>query len=123
MDQKVEYGKWLDTSLMFRMSVEIIPETTHPAKDETPSNRIQKNVQLSSGCQIFIIDLPLLRQSKLGKFLELCIVYVLKNATVEGLCLSQSMPYELKTLLKLLCCFLKYDVESKSFLRLVAVEP
>ena len=69
----------------------------------TENIRGQKNVQPSSGCQIFIINLPLLKQSELGKVLELCIMYISKNATVEGLCLLQSKPYEQKTLLKLYC--------------------
>ena len=36
--------------------------------------RVQKNFQHSSGCQIFIIALSLLRQSKAAKVLKLCIV-------------------------------------------------
>ena len=95
--------------------------------DHRPS-RVQKNDQPSSGCQIFIIYSPLLRLSKLAKVSELYIGYVLEALSVNGLYLSQSMSHSTKTLLKLHCrykfqTFLKYDIKSKTVLRLRAVEP
>ena len=70
--------------------------------------RVHKNAQPSSGCQIFIINLPLLRLSKLAKVLELYIGYFSEALTVNGLYLSQSMSNNMKILLKLDCWY-KYQ--------------
>ena len=43
------------------------------------ANRVQKKFQPSSSCKIFTLNFSLLRQSKLAKVFELCIVHVLKN--------------------------------------------
>ena len=66
-------------------------------------SRVQKDAPPSSGCQIFIINPPLLGLLELAKVLELCIMYVSVAFTVNGLCLLQSMSHYLKTLLKLDC--------------------
>ena len=65
--------------------------------------RVQKKFQPSSGCQMFIISLPLLRISKLAKVFELCIVYVSEAFTVSRLYLLQSLSHYMKALLKLDC--------------------
>ena len=67
-----------------------------------PWHGVQRSAQ-PSGYQIFIINLPLLRLSKLVKFFELYIRYFSEALTVNGLYLSKSMSHNMKTLLKLDC--------------------